>query len=55
MRDTPVTPQPIYPRPLLKCHPAIPRQATAITGAITLQLQFTMLRTVPSTVVACWP
>ena len=29
--------------------------AIAMTGAMTLQPQFTILRTVPSTVVACWP
>ena len=33
----------------------MPRQAIATTGAITLHPQFTMLRTVPSTVVACCP
>jgi hypothetical protein len=31
------------------------RQATAMTGAMTLQPQFTMFKTAPSTVVACCP
>ena len=46
----------VSPKPSVIVGPVDERMhATAITGAMTLQAQFTMFRTVPSTVVACCP